>query len=178
MPSMYTPAVKEDWAISEVSPQWRERGTQFSSTGSQRSKLPRLGHGWADRNQMGIPVTAGQSEISRAGCRDLMMSGAIDVCNFDASWGGGPTPWLRVAKAAACFGIEMAHHGEPIVGSHLLAAVENGTYAETHHPTRDPIFHQMVEGRGKIADGYYTMPCGPGWGVSYDPDFIARYQAQ
>jgi D-galactarolactone cycloisomerase len=130
------------------------------------------------RSFAGIPIAAGQSEIAAEGCRDLMIEGAIDVCNFDASWGGGPTPWLRVAKAAACFGIEMAHHGEPIVGSHLLAAVENGTYAETHHPTRDPIFHQMVEGRGRIADGYYTMPSGPGWGVTYDPDFIAKYQAQ
>ena len=44
---------------------------------------------------------AGQSEISRAGCRDLMMAGAIDVCNFDASWGGGPTEWRRVAALAA-----------------------------------------------------------------------------
>ena len=53
----------------------------------------------AVRSQTGIPVCAGQSEISRAGCRDLMMSGAIDVCNFDASWGGGPTEWRRVAGA-------------------------------------------------------------------------------
>src|SRR5699024_11041704 len=43
------------------------------------------------RNMAGIPVTAGQSEDSPAGCIRLMTSGAIDVCNFDASWGGGPT---------------------------------------------------------------------------------------
>ena len=55
----------------------------------------------AARNHTGIPICAGQSEISRAGCRDLMMSGAIDVCNFDASWGGGPTEWRRVAALAA-----------------------------------------------------------------------------
>ena len=43
----------------------------------------------AVRSQTGIPVCAGQSEISRSGCRDLMMANAIDVCNFDASWGAG-----------------------------------------------------------------------------------------
>ena len=37
----------------------------------------------------GIPVCAGQSEHSPEGCRDLMEAGAIDVCNFDASWSGG-----------------------------------------------------------------------------------------
>jgi D-arabinonate dehydratase len=99
------------------------------------------------------------------------------VCNLDASWGGGPTVWLRVARMAQCFGVEMAHHGEPVLGAHLLAAVENGTYVETHHPERDPIFHQMVIGRGDIAGGYYTLPKAPGWGLQFDPGFIKRYRA-
>ena len=38
-----------------------------------------------------IPVCAGQSEVSPVGCRNLMEVGAIDFCNFDASWSGGPT---------------------------------------------------------------------------------------
>jgi len=33
----------------------------------------------------GVPVAAGQSELSRFGCRDLLVAGAIDICNFDAS---------------------------------------------------------------------------------------------
>src|SRR5260370_2904442 len=39
----------------------------------------------------GIPVAAGQSETTSAGVRNLIASGAIDVCNFDASWSGGAT---------------------------------------------------------------------------------------
>ena len=124
----------------------------------------------------GLPIVAGQSEISAEACRDLMIAGAIDVCNLDASWGGGPTVWLRVARMAQCFGIEMGHHGEPVLGSHLLAAVENGTYVETHHPDRDPIFHRMVIGRGEIADGYYALPDAPGFGVAFDTDFIKAYR--
>ena len=98
----------------------------------------------AVRNQTGIPVCAGQSEISRSGCRDLMMSGAIDVCNFDASWGGGPTEWRRVAALAACFAVQMGHHEEPQISTHLLASVANGTYMETFHPDRDPLFYALV----------------------------------
>jgi D-galactarolactone cycloisomerase len=124
----------------------------------------------------GMPMAAGQSEISAEACRDLMVEQAIDVCNLDASWGGGPTVWLRVARMAQCFGVEMGHHGEPVLGAHLLAAVENGTYVETHHPERDPIFHQMLIGRGEIADGHYVLPSAPGWGVQFDPDFIKRYR--
>ena len=44
-----------------------------------------------------FPVCAGQSEHSPEACRDLMEHGAIDVCNFDASWSGGYTNWRRMA---------------------------------------------------------------------------------
>ena len=57
----------------------------------------------------GMPICAGQSESTLQGCRDMIREGAIDICNLDASWGGGPTVWLRVAKMAQAFGIEMAH---------------------------------------------------------------------
>lgn len=39
----------------------------------------------------GIPICAGQSEFSPNACSDLFETGAIDVCNFDASWSGGYT---------------------------------------------------------------------------------------
>jgi D-arabinonate dehydratase len=129
----------------------------------------------AVRMLTGLPVVAGQSEVTGQACRDLIMAGAIDVCNIDASWGGGATPWLKIAHLAACCGVDMAHHGEPVIGAQLLAAVPNGTYVETHHPDRDPIFHKMVQGRGTIRDGNYSIPTAPGWGVSFDPDFIKHH---
>lgn len=128
------------------------------------------------RATCGLPIAAGQSEITAEGCRDLVAGGAVDVCNLDASWGGGPTVWLRVAHMAACFGVQMAHHGEPVVGAHLLAAVQNGTYVETHHPDRDPLFHGGITGRGRIADGAYHLTEAPGWGVGYDAEFVRAHE--
>ena len=128
------------------------------------------------RAATGMAIAAGQSEMTAQACRDLILEGAIDICNLDASWGGGPTVWLRVARMAQAFGIEMAHHGEPVLGSHLIAAVSNGTYMETHHPERDPVFHRMVLGRGRIADGHYDMPTAPGWGIELDADMIGHYR--
>ena len=52
------------------------------------------------RAMTGWPIVAGQSEITAEDCRDLMIDAAIDVCNLDASWGGGPSVWLRVARMA------------------------------------------------------------------------------
>jgi D-arabinonate dehydratase len=128
------------------------------------------------RNMTGIPICAGQSEISRAGCRDLMLSSAIDVCNFDASWGGGPSEWRRVAALASCFNVEMAHHEEPQISAHLLASVAHGTYLETFHPDRDPLFYQLVANRAPFDKGWYTLPTGPGFGLELDAGVIAKYR--
>lgn len=130
----------------------------------------------AARNLTGIPVCAGQSEISRSGCRDLMMSGAIDVCNFDASWGGGPTEWRRVAALAACFEVQMGHHEEPQISAHLLASIAHGTYLETFHPDRDPMFYMLVANRAPFVKGQYAVPQGPGFGLELDAGVIAKYR--
>jgi D-galactarolactone cycloisomerase len=128
------------------------------------------------RNMTRLPVCAGQSEISRSGCRDLMLSGAIDVCNFDASWGGGPTEWRRVAGLASCFNVEMGHHEEPQISAHLLASVAHGTYLETFHPDRDPLFYQLIANRSPFDKGWYAVPQGPGFGLQLDSGVIAKYR--
>ncbi len=127
------------------------------------------------RYATGLPVTAGQSEYTVAGVRDLIVDGAIDVCNFDSSWSGGPTVWRRVAGVAAAFGVEMGHHEEPQVAAHLLASTPHGTYVECFDPDRDPIFWGLFANRPAIRDGLYSLPAGPGFGLELDGGFIARH---
>jgi D-arabinonate dehydratase len=125
----------------------------------------------------GVPICAGQSEASRAGCRDLMIDGAIDICNFDASWSGGPTEWRRVAGMASAFGVTMAHHEEPQISAHLLGSIPHSTCVEVFHPDRDPMFYRLPENRGPFEEGYYSVPEQPGWGLTLNPDVIARFRA-
>ena len=128
------------------------------------------------RQKCDLPITAGQSEFTRAGVRDLIVSGSIDVCNFDASWSGGPTEWLRVAAIALAYGVEMAHHEEPQIAAHLLAGVPNGTYLECFHPDRDPIFWNLLVNRSGPTNGLYQLTEAPGFGLELDEDFIARWR--
>ena len=129
------------------------------------------------RFKTGVPVAAGQMEITRSAMRDLMMDGAIDVSNFDASWGGGPTEWRRVAQMAMSFGVEMGHHEEAQVASHLLASVPHGTFVEAFHPARDPIFWRMLGNRPELVDGMFALPDGPGFGWQLDESFIRDFRA-
>lgn len=125
----------------------------------------------------GLPVVAGQSEDTRAGLRDLISSGAVDACNADASWIGGPSEWRRVAAVAALHEVEMAHHEEPQISAHLLASIPHGTYLETFDPDRDPVFWNMIANRRPFEGGLYAVPDGPGFGLELDWDYIERYRS-
>ena len=116
-----------------------------------------------------VNVAAGQSEHSRVGMREMLVAGAIDVSNYDASWGGGPSEWKRVATLAQAFEVQVGHHEEAQVASHLLASVPHGTYVEAFSPARDPIFWNMLVNRPKLVDGQFPLPEGPGLGWVLDP---------
>ncbi len=124
-----------------------------------------------------IPINAGQSEISAHGVRRLVDAGAVDLVNFDASDGGGITEWKRAADLCALHGVEMAHHEEPQIAVHMLAAVPHGTYVECFPDTaRDPLWPSLVTNRPPLKDGIIGVPQGPGFDLKLDWDLVKRYR--
>ena len=124
----------------------------------------------------GVPVTAGQSAYNLTAVRDLIVDGAIDYCNFDASWAGGPSMWRRAAAIADAYGVKMAHHEEGQISAHLLASIAHGSYVECFHRQRDPIFWDIQTEARPIQDGIYTLSDAPGFGISLDHSYVARYR--
>ena len=110
--------------------------------------------------------------------REMFVPGAVDVCNFDSSWGGGPTAWRRVAALADAFDVQLGHHEEAQVASHLPASVPHGTCAEAFSPTRDPIYWGLLANRPSLQDGQFVLPTKPGFGWELDEDFIDKYRTQ
>jgi D-galactarolactone cycloisomerase len=127
------------------------------------------------RSRTGVPVCAGQSEIAPQAARSLITDGCVDVLNFDSGWGGGPTAWRKVAGLAQLMDVELAHHEESQVSSHLLCSVPNGTYAEIFHEARDPIVFNLTD-MLDIRDGELHLSDRPGLGLRFDEEFIARYR--
>jgi D-galactarolactone cycloisomerase len=124
------------------------------------------------RLQTGLRVAAGQSEVTLGGMRDLVTEGAIDVSNFDASWAGGPTVWRQAAGLCAAFGIEIGHHEEPQVSSHLLATVPRHTFVECFDEERDPFFWHLSDISSFLRDGRLHLPERPGFGTVLDQDYV------
>ena len=119
--------------------------------------------------------TAGQSEVTLNGLRDLVMDGSIDVSNFDASWAGGPTVWRKAAGLCAAFGVELGHHEEPQVAAHLLASVPGHTFVECFDEERDPFFWNLSDLSSFLRDKRLQLPERPGFGILLDADYVRRY---
>jgi len=129
------------------------------------------------RQNIAMPVTAGQSEITSHAIRRLIDAGAVDLVNYDVSEGGGVTDWLRAAGLCATAGVAMAHHEEAQIASHLLAAVSHGTYAECFaDPERDPVWQQMWVNRPAVKNGIMPVAAGPGFGIELDEKMISRFR--
>ncbi|MCL5999736.1 MAG: mandelate racemase/muconate lactonizing enzyme family protein [Chloroflexi bacterium] len=126
---------------------------------------------------LGIPVTAGQGEISRHGCRELVVRGAVDILNVDVTIAAGVTEWRRIAGMAHCFGVKMAHHEEPQIALHLLAGAPNGLLVEIFpNYNRDPMWFDLPEQQPTIKDGFMYLPQGHGFGIPLRQDTIEKWR--
>ena len=123
-----------------------------------------------------VRMGAGQSEISSQAMSRMITSKAVDVVNFDASWGGGPTEWLKVAGMAKIYGIELGHHEEFQVAAHLLASVPHGKFVEIFEEDRDPIYWNLINNRPEINNGIINLPDEPGFGWKLNEEYISEYR--
>ncbi|MDZ4763108.1 MAG: mandelate racemase/muconate lactonizing enzyme family protein [Chloroflexota bacterium] len=130
------------------------------------------------RDSTNIPVNAGQGEISAFGCRDLIIRNSVDILNVDVTIAGGVTEWRRIAQMAALFHVNMAHHEEPQIALHLLAAFPNTLYVEIFpNYKRDPMWIDLPIEPPRVRDGYMELPDKPGFGIDLNPDVIEKYRA-
>jgi L-alanine-DL-glutamate epimerase-like enolase superfamily enzyme len=123
-----------------------------------------------------VKTCAGQTETNPGSCRDLIVEGAIDICNFDSSWSGGPTEWRRIADLAQLFDVKMTHHEEPQISAHLLASIPNGLWVDSFDEERDPLWFRLIANRPLIEGGLLHLTDRPGFGWDLDWDFIRRHR--
>jgi len=124
-----------------------------------------------------IPITVGQGEITGRACRDLISKGGVNILNVDCTLCGGITEWQAIASMARYMNVEMAHHEEPQIAVHLIAANPHATYVEIfNNRIRDPLLWELPDGFPIIENGYMRVPEQPGLGVKLREDVIERYR--
>jgi mandelate racemase len=99
---------------------------------------------------------------------------AFDACDYvmpDLERIGGVSGWQRAAGIAAARGIEMSSHLFPEVSCHLLAVTPTAHWLE-YVDWAAPILAEPM----KVVDGFAQPIPGPGNGLAWDAEAVARYR--
>ena len=108
---------------------------------------------------------------------DMMVAGATDFARGDPDYDGGITACHKLASAAEGLGMDIEVHSCGPAMRHLMAACRNSNYYEVNlvHPKCPNAWSLPIYEGGYSdqldcvdADGYVTVPEGPGLGMSYD----------
>jgi len=134
------------------------------------------------RQRVPMPVATGESETTRFAFRDLIARRAADVLQPDVAVVGGLTEARRVAALAHAHGIAIAPH---VWGSALLWAASLQFAAATPNvvifefcQAYYPLLYDLLATPVRVdADGWVTVPPGPGLGVELQPeaDLVHKY---
>ncbi len=136
----------------------------------ERHTLARL------RAEAGIPIAAGETEVSPFGLRTLLAEGLVDYLIIDSTWAGGLTTWRKAAVMAEMYQIPLAAHHDPQIHVHAVAASPTGFILESFaDPTRDPLWFELFRERPAIVDGFMALPEAPGLGLELRADTLEKY---
>lgn len=118
---------------------------------------------------LGIGVATGEMCQNRVMFKQMLMAGAIDVCQIDACRLGGVNEVLAVLLMAKKFGVPIVPHsggvGLPEYTQHLSTidyVVVTGKKSILEFVDH---LHEHFVNPAVIKDGYYTTPTQPGYSV-------------
>jgi len=129
---------------------------------------------------LGIGVATGEMCQNRVIFKQLIVQGAIDVCQIDACRMGGVNEVLAVMLIAKKYGVPIVPHSGgvalPEYTQHLstidyvsvsgkLSVLEYVDHLHEH------FFHPSV-----VKDGHYVTPTEPGYSVEMKPESLDRFE--
>ncbi|KAF2719518.1 enolase C-terminal domain-like protein [Polychaeton citri CBS 116435] len=128
----------------------------------------------------GIGVATGEMCQNRVVFKQMLMQGAIDICQIDACRIGGVNEVLAVLLMARKYGVPIVPHsggvGLPEYTQHLSTVdyvVVSGKLSVLEYVDHlhEHFFHPSI-----IKDGFYTTPTEPGYSVEMKPESMDRYE--
>jgi L-alanine-DL-glutamate epimerase-like enolase superfamily enzyme len=123
------------------------------------------------RQELDVPVTAGEHLYHLDAFRVLLEARAVDVVILDLARVGGITPWRKIAGMAHAHRIPVCGHVVPEIQIHLLCSIPNAHLVE-YVPRSADILTAMP----RIENGELVAPAGPGLGIELDAAAVKRHR--
>lgn len=119
------------------------------------------------------PVALGENLYTLRDFEQFLEADAVDYVQADIPRVGGVTPFLAIAEAAERHGRSMAPHGVPELSAQVLASLPNAFMAEEVEGASLTALGALDEPI-PVVDGHLGPQAGPGHGIRFDPDYLAR----
>jgi L-alanine-DL-glutamate epimerase-like enolase superfamily enzyme len=128
-----------------------------------------------------IPVANGEQDYNYYGFRWLIAHEGLDIVQPDNYYFGGLIRSMKVARMAAAYGKQCVPHmsGGGLGNIYNIQFVSALPNAGEHHEFKQigaNIRFECKTSPLKIANGRIKVPTGPGFGVDFDPDWVAKHQ--
>ena len=130
-----------------------------------------------------VPIAGGEQDYDLSQWRRIMAGPVVDIVQPDICYVGGLTRALRVAKMAEQAGLPCVPHSAnlsmvTVFTLHMMGAIPNaGPHVEfSIEPTAwvADLYTPALE----VKEGQVMIPAEPGWGVTIDPDWLAKANHQ
>jgi L-alanine-DL-glutamate epimerase-like enolase superfamily enzyme len=130
-----------------------------------------------------MPVAGGEQDNDLAQWRRMIGMRAVDIVQPDLLYVGGLSRGLRVARMAGQAKLPCVPHSAnlamvTVFTLHMFGAIPNaGDHVEFTIEPNDwatELYRPLLE----VRDGRVAIPSGPGWGVTINPDWLAKAQRQ
>jgi L-alanine-DL-glutamate epimerase-like enolase superfamily enzyme len=127
-------------------------------------------------------IAGGEQDNDMAQWRRMIRMNVVDIVQPDLCYVGGLTRALRVAKMAQAGGKKLVPHSShlslvTLFALHLMSAIPSaGPFVEFSIEPSANANGQYYTPELKVVDGKVKIPDGPGWGVTINPNWLAKAQ--
>ena len=126
------------------------------------------------KDQLDIPVVAGENEYTRFGALDLLSNDACDIINMDTIKAGGISEMRKIAALCSAYHVPVAPHGYSHMNVHVVASLANALILETY-PKKARDFNPALPAF-PVKSGRIKAPMEVGLGMQPAEDLVKKYR--
>lgn len=117
------------------------------------------------------PIASGETEYTRYGFRRMLDLRSADILMPDLQRVGGVSEFMRVGHMAESHDVAVSSHLFPETSIQVLGALSNAVYLEYM-----PWFSDLYAERLDFEEGDALVPERPGWGFTFNQDYIRHLE--
>lgn len=126
-----------------------------------------------------IPIATGERLYHAQQFRDLLANRLTHIIQPDLNQCGGLLETKKICSTAETYSIMAAPHNvggiiTTVASLHLLVGLRNAKVLEHFNDFVDSDIKQSGTPYPEVVDGYFSVPSGPGWGVTLNEEFLAE----